>query len=301
MDQTLRKLAVNSRPYLLLLPALSVIGILFGGGLVLAFIQSVGLLTFTGTPEFSLQAYRTVLQDPDLLRSLWTSLWVAVSATGTGILLSIGLALVLRRVGRWASFACQITLPIPHLVGVVGLIMLLSPSGLISRILLALGWIQSDQEFPLLINDPHYVGVLIHFLWKEIPFATLIFLSVLRGIPLEFDIQARALGASPWLSFWSVTLPLMKPGILSASVIVFGFIFGSFEVPFLLGPTYPKLLPIQIYHSFTNVDLNQRGEAIALGILLAMISTLIVSMMLWIGQWGSKSNVSQPIMDGGIQ
>lgn len=272
-----------AQAYLLLLPALTVVGVIFGGGLGLALMQSLGLIGVVGAGQFTLEAYRSVLGDPDFLRSLGVSLYIAITATGIGVIGSIGLALALRGAGRWASFACQLTLPLPHLVGVVGILMLLTPSGLFARVLYSWGWIQSDQGFPLLVNDPWYLGVLVHFLWKEIPFITLILLAVLRGIGPQYEIQARVLGADAWQSFWHVTLPLLKPGILSASVIVFGFTFGSFEVPFLLGPTYPRTMPVQIYRLFTDIDLSSRGEAMALGILLAVISSGIILVMLGLG------------------
>ncbi|MBE9111377.1 ABC transporter permease subunit [Nodosilinea sp. LEGE 07298] len=273
------------RAYLLVLPALSLVAVLFGGGLVLAFLQSVGLLGLTGDGGFSLAAYGAALGDEQFWRSLGLSLYIAFTATALSTVLSIGLAMLLREAGRWASFACQLTLPIPHLVGIAGILLLLSPSGLISRLLYSLGWIwiSSDQDFPLLVNDSANIGVMTHFLWKEIPFMTLILLAVLRGIRPELGMQARALGATPWQCFWNVTLPLLRPGIVSASLIVFGFVFGNFEVPFLLGSTYPKTLPILVYQAFTNVDLNQRPVAIALGLLLSLISIALIALYLWLG------------------
>ncbi|MGI8936070.1 MAG: ABC transporter permease [Phormidesmis sp.] len=283
------------RAYLLLIPAVSLVGLLFGGGLVLALIQSVGLLSLTGDGTVSLAAYRQALASAAFWRSLTLSLYIAIVATGLSTICSIGLALLLRRASRWASFACQLTLPIPHLVGVAGMLLLISPSGLISRLLYALGLIQSDQGFPLLVNDGANLGVMILFLWKEIPFITLILLAVLRGIRPEYEIQARALGASRWQCFWNVTLPLMKPGILSASLIVFGYIFGSFEVPFLLGSTYPSTLPVLVYRAFTDADLNQRTVAIALGLLLSLISICLSALYLWLGskKW-TPFTFSQP-------
>ncbi len=271
------------RAYLLVLPALSLVAVLFGGGLVLAFLQSVGLLGLTGDGGFSLAAYGAALGNGQFWRSLGLSLYIAFTATALSTVLRIALAMLLREAGRWASFACQLTLPIPHLVGIAGILLLLSPSGLVSRLLYALGWISSDQDFPLLVNDSANIGVMTHFLWKEIPFMTLILLAVLRGIRPELGMQARALGATPWQCFWHVTLPLLRPGIVSASLIVFGFVFGNFEVPFLLGSTYPKTLPILVYQAFTNVDLNQRPVAIALGLLLSLISIVLIALYLWLG------------------
>lgn len=273
---------ISWQAYLLVLPAVSLIAVLFGGGLILAFLQSVGLLGLTNEGSLSLEAYRQALGSGEFWQSLGLSLYIALTTTVLSTVLSVGLAMLLQGTGRWASFACQLTLPIPHLVGIAGILLLLSPSGLLSRLLFSLGWISSDQDFPLLVNDGANFGVMIHFLWKEIPFMTLILLAVLRGIRPEYGIQARALGANPWQCFWHVTLPLMRPGIISASLIVFGFIFGSFEVPFLLGSTYPKTLPVLVYQAFTDVDLNQRAVAIALGLILSAISMSLIACYLWL-------------------
>ena len=267
--------------YLLVLPAVSIVGLLFGGGLVLAFLQSIGLMGLTSS-GLSLRAYQQAFESTAFWQSLGLSLYIAITATVLSSLLSIGLAMLLQKAGRWASFACQLTLPIPHLVGIAGILLLLSPSGLLSRLLFSLGWIQSDQDFPLLVNDAANVGVLAHFLWKEIPFMTLILLAVLRGIRPEYGMQARALGANPWQCFWHVTLPLLKPGVVSASLLVFGFVFGSFEVPFLLGSTVPKTLPVLVYQAFTDVDLTQRPVAIALGLILSVVSISLIALYLWV-------------------
>ncbi|MGB3299891.1 MAG: ABC transporter permease subunit [Phormidesmis sp.] len=272
---------ISWRAYLLVLPAVSIIGLLFGGGLVLAFLQSVGLMGLTSS-GLSLAAYQQALGSRAFWQSLELSLYIAIAATGLSSLLSIGLALLLQKAGRWASFACQLTLPIPHLVGIAGILLLLSPSGLLSRLLFSLGFIQSDQDFPLLVNDAASIGVLTHFLWKEIPFMTLILLAVLRGIRPEYGMQARALGATPWQCFWHVTLPLLRPGVVSASLLVFGFVFGSFEVPFLLGSTTPKTLPVLVYQAFTDVDLAQRPVAIALGLILSVVSIGLIALYLWV-------------------
>ncbi|MGC1527852.1 MAG: ABC transporter permease subunit [Phormidesmis sp.] len=272
-----------SGAYLRLLPAVAIVGGLFGGGMVLAFCQSIGLMGITSDGSLSLSAYQQALGNRVFWQSLTLSLYLAVTATALSTVLSIALALLLQRAGRWASFACQLTLPIPHLVGIAGILLLLSPSGLLSRLLLSAGLIASDQDFPLLVNDRANLGVLIHFVWKEVPFMTLILLAVLRGIRPEFGMQARALGANPWQCFWRVTLPLLRPGIISASLIVFGFVFGSFEVPFLLGSTAPKTLPILVYQAFTDTDLAQRSVAIALGLMLSFISMVLIALYLWIG------------------
>ncbi|MGQ9837781.1 MAG: ABC transporter permease [Cyanobacteriota bacterium] len=260
-----------------LLPALALLGVLYGGGLLLALAQSVGLYGL-GASGFTLEGYGELLRDPEVIGSLGLSLGVAGLATGLSVLFGLGLALGLREVGGWAIWIGQLTLPIPHLVGVAGMLLLLAPSGWLARLAFQVGWIASDQDFPLWVNDRGYVGVLIYWLWKEIPFAALILLTLLRSMGRDLEQQARLLGASGWQCFWAVTLPLLQPGLLATSVLIFGFVFSSFEVPFLLGPTYPRTLPVLIYHRFIHVNLDQRQQAIALGVILLGVAVAVVGL-----------------------
>ncbi|MBE9064541.1 hypothetical protein IQ256_26670 [cf. Phormidesmis sp. LEGE 11477] len=64
---------------------------------------------------------------------------------------------------------------------------------------------------------------------------------------------------------------------------MFGYVFGSFEVPFLLGATAPKTLPVLVYQAFTNADLTQRSVAIALGLILSFVSIGLIALYLWLG------------------
>ncbi len=274
-----------------LLPALGLVGLLYGGGLLLALAQSVGLYGL-GQREFTLQGYGDLLRDAEVWGSLLLSLRIALVATGLALILGLGLALLLRGLGGWATWIGQLTLPIPHLVGVAGMLLLLAPSGWLARLAFQLGWIASDQDFPLWVNDRGYGGVLLYWLWKEIPFAALVTLTLLRGIGQDLEQQARLLGASAGQSFWHVTLPLLRPGLLATAILVFGFVFSSFEIPLLLGPTYPRTLPVLIYQRFTHINLDQRQQAVALGLILLGISAAVVSVMA--GLFAERGSLVQP-------
>ena len=68
--------------YGLLLPAVSLIAVLFGGGLILAFLQSIGLLGLTASGTLSLDAYREALADSDFWRSLGLSFYLGKRTPG---------------------------------------------------------------------------------------------------------------------------------------------------------------------------------------------------------------------------
>ena len=75
---------------------------------------------------------------------------------------------------------------------------------------------------------------------------------------------ARTCGANARQTFLQVTLPLCAGAILRAFLMVFVFALGSYEVPFLLGPTAPKTLPVLAYIEFQDPDIVNRCYSMAL-------------------------------------
>ncbi|MGB4873561.1 MAG: ABC transporter permease subunit [Candidatus Promineifilaceae bacterium] len=259
--------------------------LLFGGGLMLALLQSVGYVPAIGHTEFSLAAYYHVFSDPAFGRSLGLTLWIAGVSTAVSTLLALIAALTLRRAFRGrriAAFIFQSNLPIPHLVGAIGILFLFSQSGFLARLAHLAGLIQTPADFPALVFDPYALGIILEYVWKSSVFMGIILLAALQSIGEAYEDVARTLGANRWQRFRYVTLPLIRSGILSASILVFAFTFGAFEVPLLLGARYPSALPVLAYRLYTDVDLNARPEAMALSVVIAAIITGLILLYMWL-------------------
>ncbi|MCB0183719.1 MAG: hypothetical protein KDE31_05615, partial [Caldilineaceae bacterium] len=71
---------------------------------------------------------------------------------------------------------------------------------------------------------------------------------------------------------------------LVTSIIVFAFVFGSFEIPLLLGQRYPNVLPVTAYRAYIDPDLNQRPEAMAMGIMITLIVIVLLNLSLTLGR-----------------
>ena len=168
----------------------------------------------------------------------------------------------------------------------MGVLYLFSGSGLVSRLATGAGLIDSPAGFPAMVNDPWAIGIIIQYVWKEIPFIGVIVLAILLSVGEDYESVARSLGANRWQAFRNVTLPLIMPGVVSASVIVFAFTFGAFEIPWLLGSTFPKALPVLAYESYTDVDLAARPQAMAMAMVIAVMSSLMIL---------AYMNVSSPV------
>lgn len=264
---------------ILLSPALLLIVGLFLGGLFLGLVGSLGYMPLLGREEISFDAYRNILTSDRFYLSFLLTFYISFTSTVIASALAIGAALILRRhfLGRSViNFLFQINLTVPHLVGAVGILYLFSQSGFFSRLAYEFELIAKPSDFPAMIYDPLAIGIILQYVWKEVPFIGMILLANMQTFGQDYEAAARSLGANRWQSFRYVLLPLLTPGLLAAALIVFAFTFGAYEIPALLGQNYPAALPVLAYQSFTDVDLNARPEALAMGMIIAALSAVMI-------------------------
>lgn len=271
----------RTRPYLLITPAFLLVGGLFLAALGLGLVRSFRYMPALGLTEPDLAAYAAILTAPGFLASLGLSLWIAAVSTLIAATLALLSALLLRQTfpGRaLISFLFQLNLTIPHVVGAIGILYLFSQSGSFARLAHAAGLIAAPGEFPALTHDPYAIGIILQYVWKEVPFIGLILLANLQAIPPEHEAAARSLGASRWQVFRHILLPLLAPGLAAASALVFAFAFGAYEIPLILGAHAPEALPVLAWRSFTDVDLAARPQAYAMAMVIALIGAVLLAL-----------------------
>lgn len=264
---------------LMLMPALLLVGVLFGGGLGLAFWQSLGYLPSIGRTDLSFSAYREIFQQTAFLQSVLLTLWIACASTLLSSFLAVISALALRPTlqrQRWLVSIFQLNLPIPHFVGAIGVLLLFSQSGWLARLAYHGGLIRDSAEFPIFVNDRYAIGIILEYLWKTTCFTGINLLAVLQNIGDGYEEAARNLGATRWQSFRYIVLPLIMPTLFSSALLVFAFTLGSYEVPFLLGQRFPSALPVLAYRAYVDVDLNNRPQAMAMSMIIAALGVMII-------------------------
>ena len=265
--------------WLPLAPGVGVVGLFFSGGLLLGGVQALGYLPVAGMDALTLSHFKNILYDPDFFRSLLLTLYIALTSTVIAACISVAMALGLSAMAgksRVVHFIFQIPLTVPHLVIAVAVVFMLAPTGFVSRFMQHLGLVTSSAQFPLLVNDRWGIGILTAYVWKEIPFITMMLLSVLHNTGSELLDVGKTLKATRWQRFRYIILPTISPSLGAASLIVFAFTFGAFEAPFLLGQTYPMMLPVWAYKNYSDVDLMARPEGIATGIVIAAVVVMAI-------------------------
>jgi putative spermidine/putrescine transport system permease protein len=241
-------------------------------------------LAGAGARGLSMAYVQAVLRDPAIWRGLvWT-----VTRSAAATLFAVGGAITMaivwrgnRRVDRLGRLLATLPLPIPHIVAAAGAILILGQSGLAARLAFAAGLVRVPQDLPPILYDRFGVGFICTLASKEIPFLTLVAISVLTTRGAALDEVARTLGAGRWDRLTRVTLPLLWRGLFPAAAAVFAFIAGSFEGAALLGPSDPLPLPVAMLERFNAIDLGARPQAYVIALLalgLALIATVAAAL-----------------------
>jgi len=186
---------------------------------------------FVGLKNYS----EALLRDGRFLASLWNTAVIIVPSLILELLLGLGIALLLNRPIRGRPILTAL-LAIPPMVspvmaGMAWRMMFGVKYGAINNLGRQLGIIDVYFDW---FSTPFLsiLAVVLVEIWHNTPFMMLVLLAGLQSIPQELYQAAKADGAGPWQSFWSITLPLLKFTMAVAVMIrmidltkLFGLIF----------------------------------------------------------------------------
>lgn len=185
----------------------------------------------------------------------WAALWsplrftVAQAALSTLLTLLVGLpaAFLFARFRFWGKSTLQTltTLPfiLPTVVVAAGFNALLGPRGWINLGLMDLFQLETP---PVQLLNSLGAILLAHIFYNTTVVIRLVG-SAWANLDTRLEQAGRVLGANPWQTFKQITLPLLRPAILSAVLLVFLFDFTSFGVVLLLGGPRYTTLEVEIY------------------------------------------------------
>ncbi|CAN1605785.1 ABC transporter permease subunit [Pseudomonas sp. B21-028] len=149
---------------------------------------------------------------------------------------------------------------------------ILSNNGLLNGFLMSMGWISEPLQI-LNTNLAVYIGVVYSYL----PFMILpLFANLVKHDPSLLE-AASDLGSSTFNSFWKITVPLSKNGIIAGCMLVFIPVVGEFVIPELLGGPETLMIGKVLWQEF----FNNRDWPVASALAVVMLAILIVPIILF--------------------
>ncbi|MDT0137396.1 sn-glycerol-3-phosphate ABC transporter permease UgpA [Acidovorax sp. PRC11] len=220
-------------PWLLIAPQMAIILVFFFWPASQALVQSMQMQDAFGTSTewVGLENFKRLFDDPGYIESFKTTAMFSVLVAGSGIVLSLLLAVFADRIAKGAMFyKTMLILPyaVAPAVAAVLWVFMFSPSlGVVSY---ALGTFGIDWNH--LLNSGQAMALIVMAsVWKQISYNFLFFLAGLQSIPKSLIEAAAIDGAGPWRRFWSVQFPLLSPTTFFLLVInvVYAF-FDTFAI-----------------------------------------------------------------------
>jgi putative spermidine/putrescine transport system permease protein len=248
---------------------------LFGGGLVVTVLQSLGHFTPVDGPFTGFAAYRYLLSQSWFLNSFAYSLYVAGASAILSVVLGVILAYAIWR-SNTPKFSILYKLPLimPHITVAFLTVLFFSDAGLIASVSHALSRNPVGRVTPSFLYNGNGFGLIAAYVYKETSFAAILFLGVLVRIDARLLPTAKNLGASQWLIFRRIVFPYLIPVINTTFIILFLYSFGAFDIPFLLSESRPQMLSIFVYSTYFKSELLYRPVATA-----ALVCMLVVSLV----------------------
>ncbi|TMK99946.1 MAG: sulfate ABC transporter permease subunit CysW [Actinobacteria bacterium] len=242
------------------------------GYLALLLVAPVGMV-FYRTFEHGLDAVWNAVSASNAQHAFWLSLEIAAIAVPLNTAFGIGAALLLER-GRFrgrAALGVLIDLPFAISPVVVGLTLVLvyGKAGWLG------GWL-ADNGLSVIFSVP---GMVMATAVVSLPFVARETMPVLRELGTDAEQAAATLGATAWQTFWRVTLPAIRWGVVYGVVLTSARALGEFGAVSIVsgrieGQT--QTLPLYVQDRFENFDGTGAYAAavvlalLALGTLLAM-------------------------------
>ncbi|MBC3386136.1 ABC transporter permease subunit [Pseudomonas sp. SWRI12] len=149
---------------------------------------------------------------------------------------------------------------------------ILSNNGLLNGFLMSMGWISEPLQI-LNTNLAVYIGVVYSYL----PFMILPLYANLVKHDQSLLEAASDLGSSTFNSFWKITVPLSKNGIIAGAMLVFIPVVGEFVIPELLGGPETLMIGKVLWQEF----FNNRDWPVASALAVVMLAILIVPIILF--------------------
>ena len=216
-----------------------------------------------------LENYAAYFSTPTLFRSIENSVFIALVSTVITVGLAFGFAYALNRSCMRFKDAfklvAMVPILVPSLLPGIALIYLFGNQGMLKDLLMGTS-----------IYGP--LGIVVGSIFFAFPHAMIIISTALAISDQRHYEAAASLRASRWRTFWTVTIPGARYGLISAAFVVFTLVITDFGLPKVIGGQY-NVLAVDIYKQVIGQQNFEMGAVVSVILLVPAIAAFIVDRM----------------------
>lgn len=215
---------------------------------------------FSSSPSL---LWETLLEG-EVISSIWLTLYTALLATAVGLVLGVPLAYFLARHSfrgkRFVEALIDVPIVVPHTAAGIALLFVFGQNFAIGRAFHSIG-------IDFVLSVP---GIVIAMLFVSVPFLINSAKQGFEKVDERLEKVARTLGASPWQTFFRVSLPLAKGSIFGGSVMMWARGISEFGAVLVLC-SYPTIAPILVYTRLEEYGLNYALPVASILIIICLV------------------------------
>ena len=234
-----------------------------------SFLSKEGVITLAN--------YFEVLSKPIYHSAIKNSLYLSFLSTLIGLAVSFLMALSITQIGKKTQGIVQSILNMTsNFAGLplsFAFVVILGNSGILIAFLSSLG-ISILENFNLYSVD----GLLLLFIYFQLPLGTLMLLPAFQGIRKEWKEAAELMGASPWYFWMKIGIPIIFSSIADTCSLLFANALTAYATIVMLVTTNVPILAVKITSMFTG-EMAQQKE---LGSALSIVMLLIMFAVIWL-------------------
>lgn len=248
-------------------------------------LQATGLVAGArSTDEHGLALVAHVVGAPNFLDMVERTLAVSGAVAAIVVPLAFALAYAVQRTrmplrGTMRTLA-MLPLFAPSLLPGIALVYLFGNQGLFKA------WMSGSNIYG-------FWGIVLGEVFYTFPYALMLLIATLTLADGRLYDAARAMGASPWRTFCTVTLPGARYGLFGAFALVFTLVATDFGVPTVVGGSY-QVLAVEAYKAVVGQQQFARGAVIGLVLLLPALLTFAVERLVQRRQHAALASRAQP-------
>lgn len=212
------------------------------------------------------QNYVEYFSNPALFSSIQNSVFIAVISTVITVVAAFGFAYALNRsLMRFKGFfklVAMMPILVPSLLPGIALIYLFGNQGMLKSVLMGHS-----------IYGP--IGIVIGSVFFTFPHALIIISTALSIADQRQYEAAESLRASRWRTFWTVTIPGARYGLISAAFVTFTLVITDFGLPKVIGGQY-NMLAVDIYKQVIGQQNFEMGAVVSVILLIPAVLAFIV-------------------------
>ncbi len=247
------------------------------------FLPSFNYLPTLGKGELNLNYFYISMNIPGIHKSILLSIFTGIVSTALALFFSqvILLYFFKTKFYNYLKIIISPLIALPHITMAIGLIFLLSPSGLLLRSVSP--WLTGFDRPPntYIFPDEYGFFLILGLMLKEIPFLILVSLSALREFSSSkfFDL-GKSFQHSSFSTWFILIFPIIYKKIRLVVFIIIAFSSSVVDMSLLLAPSTPSTLSVRILQIFQSSDMD--SFLIASNLSLIQLFIIIILLIVWI-------------------